>query len=408
MNAPQRASWRLVLLGNLVVFVSACSSGGSSAPPVIPSPAISRQPGNQSVPMGLTATFSVVASGSALQYQWLKDSVEITGATANSYVTPSTSSPDNGSSYSVVVTNAGGAVRSSAAMLTVTARAPAPGDLRFQQVDAPGTVNGWSVVSAVNTNVDGRGAVFYSPAIGTPLYVGAGDCVAPAANDGTGCSWLYSVFAVSTPGVTTAYGGDLYDNFASDLQTGATGLLTFADSGIAPTSPNSVIHSLDIEQASDLFGLSWFQSSQQTGFVLAQNTVAPTDLQAAAVGEGAAGRVITAISANNARVTYFAYAWQADTASVYEAQIVTASSADAPNAAAQLASEGYIITATGLADGTGDILLVGTRVLGDTMPRPFMSASGAQVRTLQQQGYAIVGVIFNAALNDPYTFLGER
>ena len=408
MNARQRASRRLLLLSSLVVFIGACSSGGNAPPRPSASPTISEQPSSQTVPLGLSATFSVTAAGAGLQYQWLKNSVEIPGANASSYHTPATSSSDDGSTYSVLVTNQGGGVRSSDATLTVTARAPAAGDLRFQQVDAAATVNGWNIVSVVNTHVNGPGAVLYSPAIGTPLYVGPGDCAVPAVTDGTGCSWTYSAYAVSTLGVSTAYGGDLYDNFAADLQPGSHGVLTFADGDVTPGSPSAVVNSLDIETASDVFGLSWFQSSQQSGFVLVQNTVTPANLQGAAVEEGTAGRVITAISANGAQVTYFAYAWQADTATVYEDQIITASSADAPAAAAQLASQGYIITATGLADSNGNIFLVGTRVQGDTLARPFMSVQGADVLSMQQQGFAIVGVVFNPALSDPNTFLGER
>jgi hypothetical protein len=357
--------------------------------------------------MGLSATFSVAASGVGLQYQWLKDNAQIPGANANSYVTPATSAADSGSSFAVEVTNAGGTVRSADAMLTVTARAPAPGDMRFQQVDAPATVNGWSIVSAVQANVNSVGGAYYSPALGTSLYVGAGDCANPPVTNGAGCSWTYSVYAVSTPGVTTAYGADLYDNFAADLQPGTSSALTFPDGSISPASPASVITSLDIEPASDLFGLSWVQSSQ-SGFVLFQNTVDPASLQAAAVAEGAAGHVITAIAVNTSQVTYCAYAWQSDTATVYETQIVTASAANALTAAAQLASQGYIITASGLADDSSDIYLVGTRVQGDTMPRLFMSAQGADVLMMQQQGYAIVGVVSNAVLSDPYVFLGER
>jgi len=59
------------------------------------------------------------------------------------------------------------------------------------------------------------------------------------------------------------------------------------------------------------------------------------------------------------------------------------------------AVQGYIITATGLADGNGDIFLVGTRVQGDTMPRPFMAAQGSsEIMAMWQQGYAPVGAIF--------------
>jgi hypothetical protein len=166
---------------------------------------------------------------------------------------------------------------------------------------------------------------------------------------------------------------------------------------------------MDLEPSNGLFALSWIQSNQQTGFVSEQNTVVPENLQAAVTEEGLSGRVVTAVSNDGGQITYFAYGWQADTATLYEAQAVTASTGGAPAAAAGLAAQGYIITATGQADSKGDIVIVGTRVQGDTAPRPFMTAQGSvQIQAMQQQGYANVGVIFNLSQSDPYTFLGER
>jgi outer membrane protein assembly factor BamB len=87
-------------------------------------PHIATQPADQTVSVGQTATFSVVATGTApLQYQWRKNGGAITGATGSSYPTPATLSGDNGSSFTVVVTNAAGSVTSGAATLTVIAAA---------------------------------------------------------------------------------------------------------------------------------------------------------------------------------------------------------------------------------------------------------------------------------------------
>jgi hypothetical protein len=62
----------------------------------------------------------------------------------------------------------------------MTARAPAVGDMRFQQVDAPYIVNGWANAGGLSTAVTGRGAFTYSSGVGTPLYAGsAGDCAVP-------------------------------------------------------------------------------------------------------------------------------------------------------------------------------------------------------------------------------------
>ena len=95
-----------------------------TAAPVAPS--ITTQPANQTVTAGQTATFTVVAAGTApLTYQWQKNGVNISGATSASYTTPATTTTDSGSTFDVVVTNTAGSITSNVATLTVTA-APAP------------------------------------------------------------------------------------------------------------------------------------------------------------------------------------------------------------------------------------------------------------------------------------------
>ena len=284
------------------------------------------------------------------------------------------------------------------------------GDLRFQQVDAPSTVNGWgNVGTPLSTDISGRmGQTFY-PSIGTPFYVGSyGNCGPTPTTDGLGCAWFFSEFpftpSSSSASLAAGYAGGLYDDFQTDLQDPAWPAMN----DLTPASSSSVVNSLDLEPANILFAVSWVQSAQQVGFIREQNTVALADLQAAVTQEGASGRVVTAISNNGGPITYFAYGWQSDTATVYEAQVVTASPSGASDAAASLAAEGYIITATGLADGDNNILVVGTRVQGDAMPRPFSATQASQVPTMQQQGFALVGVIVDATQSNPYGYLWER
>ena len=89
-------------------------------------PTITTQPANQTVTAGQTATFTVVAAGTApLSYQWRKNGANISGATAASYTTPATATSDSGSSFTVMVSNSAGTVTSAGATLTVNA-APAP------------------------------------------------------------------------------------------------------------------------------------------------------------------------------------------------------------------------------------------------------------------------------------------
>src|SRR5205809_1062152 len=56
-------------------------------------PSITTQPASQTVTVGQTATFTVVATGTApLSYAWRKNGTPISGATAASYTTPATTS----------------------------------------------------------------------------------------------------------------------------------------------------------------------------------------------------------------------------------------------------------------------------------------------------------------------------
>jgi hypothetical protein len=88
---------------------------------------ITTQPMSQMVTVGQTATFSVVASGTGtLTYQWKKNGTNISGATAATYTTPPTTASDNGSQFSVLVTDADGSLTSVPATLTVTASSVAP------------------------------------------------------------------------------------------------------------------------------------------------------------------------------------------------------------------------------------------------------------------------------------------
>ncbi|CAG0957191.1 Serine-aspartate repeat-containing protein D [Methanosarcinales archaeon] len=83
-------------------------------------PVITTQPVNQTVTIGSSATFSVVASGQApLYYQWQKNGVNINGEHNQTYTTPPTTSTDNGSRYRVIVTNEFGSVPSNEAVLTI-------------------------------------------------------------------------------------------------------------------------------------------------------------------------------------------------------------------------------------------------------------------------------------------------
>src|SRR5207302_558524 len=100
-------------------------TGTNNGAPAAPS--ITTQPANQTVTAGQTATFTVVAAGTPpLSYQWKKNGTAISGAASSSYTTPATTSADNGSQFTVTVSNTAGSVTSNAATLTVNSTATPP------------------------------------------------------------------------------------------------------------------------------------------------------------------------------------------------------------------------------------------------------------------------------------------
>lgn len=123
-------------------FVAACG-GGSSA--VTPPPAdtntpaaIVTQPASQTVAMGASATFTVVATGTTpLSYTWTMNGSAVGGNTAT-YSTGPTSSADNGATIEVSVSNAFSDPTSSPATLTVTANAAPPSGGAISFVQATG------------------------------------------------------------------------------------------------------------------------------------------------------------------------------------------------------------------------------------------------------------------------------
>ena len=121
----QKVSFGLSLAAS--ILLAACGRGSNVAavtaptPPASSAPAITIQPSDQNVSVGQPATFMVTATGTApLSYQWQRNASPIAGATTSSYMTAATVVGDSGSSFAVVVTNAGGSATSRSATLIVT------------------------------------------------------------------------------------------------------------------------------------------------------------------------------------------------------------------------------------------------------------------------------------------------
>jgi hypothetical protein len=102
------------------VGLTSAKRPASSTDPAQVIPSITTQPTSQIVVAGQTAKFSVTGLGAVpLSYQWRKNGTSISGATSSSYSTPATTVSDNGSQFTVVVSNSAGNVTSNVAILTV-------------------------------------------------------------------------------------------------------------------------------------------------------------------------------------------------------------------------------------------------------------------------------------------------
>jgi len=94
------------------------------------SPVITTQPSSQLVSVGYPVTFSVTASGpTPFSYQWKRNGVNITGATARTYRIASTTLSDDGARFRVRVSNAYGSILSELATLSVTSDKPPLGQI---------------------------------------------------------------------------------------------------------------------------------------------------------------------------------------------------------------------------------------------------------------------------------------
>lgn len=119
---PSQAGYYHVVVSNSVGF--AVSSNALLTVLTNP-PTITLQPSDQTVPAGDTAMLSVSAQGTPpLSYQWFRGSVPVAGGT-DTFLMLYSVQPTQAGYYSVVVSNAYGAVTSSNALLSVLTYPPA-------------------------------------------------------------------------------------------------------------------------------------------------------------------------------------------------------------------------------------------------------------------------------------------
>ncbi len=197
-------------------------------PPAPTLPTITTQPQPQTVTAGQTATFAVVAAGTApFSYQWRRNGTAISGATGASYTTPATVLGDNGAAFSVVITNAAGSVASGNAALTVNAPPPAPsGSVAStspsgQTVTITGTFSNQVTSASATLTPDSpaNGATAQGP-IGVTL--GSGTWTVTFAAVPTG-RYLGPAVTLSGPGGATVLTGSAFEILGAGGQPEAPG-----------------------------------------------------------------------------------------------------------------------------------------------------------------------------------------
>ena len=119
-NLPWLGTYYEVSIYNLHLNASEVSQNYNLGVDHETAPYIAKQPMDQYLFLGETATFEVVAAGdNPLSYQWQKDGVDIAGETSSTLTIANVDYSDEGN-YTCVVTNSSGSVTSNAAELAVS------------------------------------------------------------------------------------------------------------------------------------------------------------------------------------------------------------------------------------------------------------------------------------------------
>ena len=133
-----------------------------SQTPDVTAPSITTQPGNATVKVGETATFTIAVNSTDLTYQWQIDRndgngwVNIDGATAAIYTTSTVDINCSGFKYQCVVSNSAGTDTSNTAVLTVMENTtPAPDSVDYEILDGANT--SWEQNSDGSLSIRGSG-----------------------------------------------------------------------------------------------------------------------------------------------------------------------------------------------------------------------------------------------------------
>ncbi len=296
-----------------LLAMSGCSGGWGDLKPTV-----AVQGHGETVTAGQRATFTVTATGTGpFTYQWYVNGVAINGATSNSYTTPATNMSNNGSVYTVSVTNAGGTVMSPGYPLSVNPKVPT---LAFAPVASQAYGAAPLTVSATSAS---SGAVTYSVISGpatisgdTVTLTGVGTVVlgaSQAANGNYTAATATTSFAVAPKVPTLAFASIASQTysaapFAVSATSASSGAVTYSViSGPATIAGNTVTLTgvgTVVLGASQAANGNYAAAAASTSFTVGAEAPMLAFTSIAPQTYGAAPFAVSATSASSGVVTY--------------------------------------------------------------------------------------------------------
>lgn len=392
-------------------------------------PGITTQPSSVTVTAGNSASFTVVASGTApLTYQWSKGGNAISGATSATYSIANAQSSDAGS-YTVVVSNSAGSATSSAATLTVNAATVAPG-ISTQ----PGNVTVTAGSAASFTVVaSGTAPLTYQWKKDSAAISGATSASFTIASAQSSDAGSYSVTVTNSAGSATSSSATLTVTAAAtapsittqpsniSVTTGSSATFAIVASGTAPLSyqwykngsaisgATSASYTISSAQAADAGSFTCTVTNSAGSVTSAAATLTVT---AAVVAPSITTQPISASVTVNASATFsvvasgsspLSYQWKKDGSAISAATsssftLASAQTSDAgtytcvvSNSAGSATSSGATLTVSAVATGSDE-----TRIINISTRAPAGGYAGTPINGFVMRGSGTKQVLVRA------------
>ena len=411
MMASVSVRFRVVLLFLVstvgLVLLTGCSGGWGDAKPAV---TVSKGTSTPAVTVGGSATFSVSPAGTGpFTYQWYVNGVAIPGATASAYTTGATTGNQNGSVYTVVVSDAGGSTTSAPFVLTVNtppsiAAPPASQTVIVGQATtftvSPAGTAPFSYQWYLNgTPISGATASSYTTpattALGTSAYTVQVTNVAGTVTSAAGTLTVNPIVPTLAFGPigSESYGGAAFPVSATSASSGAvtysvvSGPATIAGNMVTVTGAGAVVLS-----ASQAANGNYAAATATTTFTV--STEVPT-LKFGAIGPETYGGAPFTVSASSASSGAITYSVVSGPATVVGNKVTITGAGPVVLSASQAASGNY---AAGSATTTINVATeVPTLTFGTIAPQTYGGAAFPVTATSASSGAVTYSVVSGPA-----------